>query len=341
MYKLKALFIGGTGTVSTAVSELAVSKGWELYLLNRGNKPERVPAGAHVITGDIKDEEGVAKLIGGMKFDVVADFIAFEPFQIERDIRLFAQKTEQFIFISTVAVYQKPLPYYMITEGTPLGNSLSLYGRNKAACEERLKSEYLKNGFPFTVVRPGHTYDERSLPLSLQGKKGCWQVIDRIMKGKPVLIHGDGSSLWCLINNRDFAKGFVGIMGNRSARGESVHITSDELITWDQIYDRIGDALKMEVNKFHVATDFLTTCDPSLAIDFTGDKSHSCAYDNSKIKRLVPGFAAATPFDQGSRICVEYMLSHPAMQQEDGVFDSFCDKIIKVQEEATAAFYRL
>lgn len=335
---MKALFIGGTGTISSAISRLAVQKGWELYLLNRGSRADRIPAGAKVITADINDEENVHMLIKDMKFDVVADFIAFVPSQLERDIRLFSGKTKQFIFISSASAYQKPLSHYRITESTPLANSYWEYSRNKIACEELLVKEYRKNGFPITIVRPSHTYDERSIPVAVHGKKGCWQVIDRIMKGRPVIIHGDGSSLWTVTHNTDFAKAFVGLMANSAALGEAVHITSDETLTWDKIYDYIGNALNVEVKKVHVATDFLAACDPDYTGTLTGDKSNSVVFDNSKIKRLVPDYAATTRFDQGVRLSVEYFLSHPELQVYDEEFDLFCDRIIRVQEEALRLF---
>lgn len=335
---MKALFIGGTGTISSAISKLAVEKGWELYLLNRGNKSDRAPAGAKIIKADINDEAGVTGLIKDIKFDVVADFIAFVPAQLERDIRLFSGKTGQFIFISSASAYQKPLSHYSITESTPLSNPYWEYSRNKIACEERLMVEYRKNGFPITIIRPSHTYDERNIPLAVHGRKGSWQVIDRIIKGKPVLIHGDGSSLWTITHNSDFAKAFVGIMGNSAATGEAIHITSDESITWDKIYDCIGAALNMKVKKFHVSTDFLAACDPEFEGGLIGDKSNSVIFDNSKIKRLVPDYVATMRFDQGVRISLNYLLSHPELQIPDVEFDQFCDKIINVQEEALRNF---
>jgi len=335
---MRALFIGGTGTISTAVSKLAVEKGWELYLLNRGNRPERVPAGARVIQCDISQESEVTQKLEGMTFDVVADFIAFVPGQVERDIRLFSGKTAQYIFISSASAYQKPLSHYRITESTPLANPYWEYSRNKIACEERLMHEYRKTGFPITIVRPSHTYDERSVPLAVHGRKGSWQVISRILQGKPVIIHGDGSSLWTLTHSSDFAKAFVGLMANPAAIGESVHITSDESLTWDAIYDIIGRALGVSVKKVHVATDFLAACDPELRGSLLGDKAHSVVFDNSKIKRLVPGFTATMRFDQGVRLSLDYLLSHPELQVEDEAFDRFCDKIIAAQNEAFKIF---
>jgi nucleoside-diphosphate-sugar epimerase len=339
--KMKALFIGGTGTISTAVSKLAVEKGWELYLLNRGNKSNKVPMEARIITADINDEKAVSELIKDMKFDVVADFIAFVPSQLERDIRLFANKTKQFIFISSASAYQKPLSYYKINESTPLSNPHWEYSRNKISCEELLMEEYRKNKFPVTIVRPSHTYSNDSIPVAIHGDKGSWQVINRIRKGKPVIIPGDGTSLWTLTHNSDFAKAFVGIMGNSGAIGEAVNITSDEVLTWNKIYDCIGEALDVEVEKVHVATDFIVECKPDLEGGLLGDKSNCTLFDNSKIKRLIPDFTSTVRFDQGVRMCIENILSNPELQVDDEEFDKFCDNIIEAQQNAVSFFKQI
>ena len=331
---MKALFIGGTGTISNEVSKLAVKNGWQLYLLNRGNKSSRVPEGAKVLIADINNEVEVARLIKDIEFDVIADFIAFEPSQIERDIRLFSKKTKQFIFISSASAYQKPLAHYKITESTPLSNPYWKYARDKIACEELLMSEYRTNSFPITIIRPSHTYGEGSIPVAIHGEKGSFQVIDRIMKGKPVIIPGDGNSLWTLTHNSDFAKAFVGIMGNQAAIGEAIHITSDESLTWNKIYDIIGEALNVEVKKFHVATNFLVKFQSGLEGGLVGDKSNTVVFDNSKIKRLVPEYVATTRFDQGVKLSIEYILARPELQIEDKKFDLFCDNVIKSQEYA-------
>ena len=335
---MKALFIGGTGTISNAVSKLAAKNGWELYLLNRGNKSSIVPEGAKVLISDINNEVEVARLIKDIEFDVIADFIAFEPSQIQRDIRLFSKKTKQFIFISSASAYQKPLAHYKITESTPLSNPYWKYARDKIACEELLMSEYRSNSFPITIIRPSHTYGESSIPVAIRGEKGCFQVIDRIMKGKPVIIPGDGNSLWTITHNTDFAKAFVGIMGNQASIGEAIHITSDESITWNKIYDLIGDALNVKVIKYHVATDFLVKVQKDVEGGLAGDKANTVVFDNSKIKRLVPEYVATTRFDQGVKQSIKYILSHPQLQIEDDKFDKFCDNIIKSQEEAVIFF---
>lgn len=326
---MKALFIGGTGTISSAISTSLIKQGWELYLLNRGNNNDRIPEGAKLIKADINDEEYVSTLIKDHNFNVVADFIAFVPAQIERDIRLFKEKTEQYIFISSASAYQKPPQNFIITESTPLANPYWEYSRNKITCEEVLISEYRKNGFPITIVRPSHTYDERKVPIGVHGRNGSWQVIKRMLENRPVIIHGDGTSLWTLTHNSDFAKGFIGLMGNIHAIGEAVNITSDESLTWNQIYQIIASALGVKLNAVHVSSEYLAA---NSSYDFTGsligDKANTVVFDNSKLKRLVSGFQSTVRFDQGIRIILDYIMSHPECQNEDPDFDSWCDKIL-------------
>ncbi|MCR2806951.1 SDR family oxidoreductase [Paenibacillus soyae] len=335
---MKALFIGGTGTISSAITKQLAENGCELYLINRGSRNEALPPNVHIIQADINDEERVAQLIEGMSFDVVADFIAFVPSQLERDYRLFKDKTKQFMFISSASAYQTPLSDYRITEGTPLSNPCWEYSRNKIACEEYLIKQYRDNGFPITIVRPSHTYSERSIPLGVHGDKGSWQVAKRMLENKPVIIHGDGTSLWTMTHNSDFAKGFIGLMGNLHAIGESVHITSDESLTWNQIYEAIASALGVKLNAVHVASSFLDACSP---YDFKGgllgDKANTVVFDNSKLKRLVPEFAATTRFDQGIKQTIDHVLAHPELQEEDPEFDAWCDRVIGALEAAAAA----
>lgn len=332
---MKVLFIGGTGTISMAISRLLLSQGHTLYLLNRGSRNTGLSGDLIELKADINDEAAVAALISDLKFDVVADFIAFVPEQLERDYRLFREKTKQFIYISSASAYQKPLSDYRINEGTPLANPYWEYSRNKIAGEEYLMKLYREEGFPVTIVRPSHTYDERSIPLGAHGEKGSYSVIKRMLEGKPVIIHGDGTSLWTITHNSDFAKGFVGLMGNIHAIGEAVQITSDESVTWNQIYQIIADALHVKLNAVHVASEFLDACSD---YDFTGsllgDKANTVVFDNSKLKRLVPGFTATVRADQGIRSTIEYVLSHPECQVEDPEFDDWCDRVIEALEEA-------
>ncbi len=335
---MKALFIGGTGTISAAISKQLIENGCELYLLNRGNRNALLPAGAKELRADINDEQAVAALIQDLSFDVIADFIAFVPAQLERDYRLFKGKTRQFIFISSASAYQKPLSDYRVTESTPLANPYWKYSRNKIDCEEYLMKLYREEGFPVTIVRPSHTYDERSLPLGLHGNQGNWSVAKRMLEGKPVIIHGDGTSLWTMTHNSDFARAFIGLMGNIHAVGEAVQITSDETVTWNQVYESIAAVLGVKLNAVHIASDFLAACGEKAGMDLTGgllgDKANSVVFDNTKLKRLVPGYAATVRFDQGVRMTIEYILAHPEYQREDKEFDEWCDKVIAAQEQA-------
>ena len=335
---MKALLIGGTGTISTEISRLAVKSGVDLFLLNRGNqrcKLEDVP-GITYIQADISDEADVRRKLDSHVFDVVANFIIFTPDQAQRDIRLFSDITNQYIFISTAAAYQKPPSNYRITEGTPLVNPYWQYARDKIACEEVLREFNRQSGFPITIVRPSHTYDKTSIPLAVHGDKGPWQVIKRIMDGKPVIIHGDGTSLWTVTHSRDFAKAFVGLMGNIHAFGEAVHITSDEALTWNQIYSCLGMCVGKTPDVRHISSEFLARCNPDLHGGLLGDKSNSALFDNGKIKSLVPGFSATTRFDQGIRESIAYYMENEFMQTPDLEFDRWVDKVVKAYDNAAA-----
>ncbi len=335
--RMKVLFIGGTGTISTAISTRLLQEGHELWLINRGTRNDVLPPGANIITADINDEETVAQKLKGHTFDVVADFIAFVPGQLERDYRLFRDKTRQFIYISSASAYQKPLSDYRIDEGTPLANPYWEYSRNKIAGEELLMKLYREEGFPVTIVRPSHTYSERSMPAGVHGPQGSYQVLRRMMEGKKVIIHGDGTSLWTLTFNTDFAKGFIGLMGNIHAIGEAVQITGDETLTWNQIYAVIAQALGAELKPCYVSSEFIASASPAgwnLRGGMLGDKSNSVVFDNTKLKRLVPDFTATVRFDQGARKVLEYIRTHPECQKLDPEFDRWCDRVIAAQEEA-------
>ncbi|MDR2474404.1 MAG: SDR family oxidoreductase [Bacteroidales bacterium] len=330
---MKILFIGGTGTISTAISQKLIAEGHTLYLVNRGNNA--LPTGAIPLLADINDEQQVASLIASLSFDAVADFIAFTPMHLERDYRLFKGKTQQFVFISSASAYQKPLSDYRITEGTPLANPYWAYSREKIACEEYLMQLYRNEAFPITIVRPSHTYCERSAPLGVHGNKGSWQVLKRMLDGKPVIIHGDGTSLWTMTHCRDFAKAFIGLLGNIHAIGEAVQITSDETLTWNQIYESIARSLNVKMKAIHVSSEFLAACSEyDLLGGLIGDKANSVMFDNSKLKRLVPDFVATIRFDRGIKETVDYILSHPKCQTPDEEFDIWCDRVVSVLESA-------
>ena len=251
---MKALLIGGTGQISMAITKKLVADGWEVWLLNRGNRNLGIPEGVHCVVADINDEAAVLQGIEGMYFDCVCEFIGFVPEQVERDWRLFAGRTGQYIYISSASAYHKPVRSYVISEGTTLANPYWKYSRDKIACEEFLMKKYREEGFPVTIVRPSHTYDERNVPVGVHGSKGAWQVIRRMQEGKPVIIPGDGTSLWTVTFNRDFAVGYTGLMGNCHAIGEAFQITSDETLTWNQIHETIADALGTTLHPYHVSS---------------------------------------------------------------------------------------
>lgn len=335
---MKVLFIGGTGTISSGiVKRLLEMEDWEVWLLNRGNRNNFVSDRLHFITADINDENDVVKKLDGMYFDVVGEFIGFVPEHVERDYRIFKDKTNQYIYISSASAYHKPAADYRITEGTTLANPYWEYSRNKIACEEFLMKKYREESFPVTIVRPSHTYDERSIPLGVHGSKGSWQVIKRIMDGKPVIIQGDGTSLWVLTHNSDFAIGYTALMGNKHAIGEAFQVTGDEILTWNQIYMTIADALGVKLNAYHVSSDFLVSVGKQYDFEgsLIGDKSTSVVFDNAKLKRITPDMKTNVPFSKGVRIALDYVLSHPdECQMEDPEFDRWCDKVIDVLEKA-------
>lgn len=337
----RALFVGGTGTISAAIVRRLVNElGWEVWLLNRGNRPEAVPAGARCITADINDEADVLRKLGDLTFDCVCEFIGFTPDQVARDHRLFRGRTRQYIYTSSASACHKPAASYIVTEGTTLANPHWQYSRDKIACEDYLMRAYREEGFPVTIVRPSHTYDERKVPLGVHGAKGSWQVVQRMIEGKPVIIQGDGTSLWTLTFNTDFAIGYTGLMGNRHAIGEAFQITGDETLTWNQIYATIADALGVELKAYHVSSDFLAAVGAKQGYDFEGgllgDKAVSVVFDNAKLKRAVPDMRTEVRFDQGIRRVLDYVLAHPECQVPDPEFDAWCDRVIAAQERAKA-----
>ena len=328
--------IGGTGTISSAITRQLVAGGHELWLINRGNRSAELPDGVKLVTGDINEHpDEVAAKLGDEMFDAVCEFIGFLPSQVERDIRLFSGRTRQYVFISSASAYNKPVRQHVITEGTSLANPHWQYSRNKIACEELLMKAYRETGFPVTIVRPSHTYCERAVPVSVHGPKGSWQVLKRMLEGKRVIVHGDGSSLWTLTWNEDFACGFIGLLGNPQTIGEAFQIMSDESLTWNQIYQTVADALGVEFKPCYVSSSYLAQVSPA-AWDFEGnllgDKACTVVFDCSKLKRAVPGFCATTRFDQGVRRAVAYIKSHPEFQIEDPEFDAWCDKVIAITD---------
>lgn len=334
---MKILFIGGTGTISMAITNRLAETGHEVFLLNRGSRTEELPEKIRIIKADINDEEDVKSKLAGISFDSVCDFIGFVPSQLERDFRLFNGKTKQFMYISSASAYHKPARSYIINEGTTLANPYWEYSRNKIACEELLMKYYREENFPITIIRPSHTYDERSVPLGVHGNNGSWQVIKRMLEGKPVIIHGDGTSLWTMTHNSDFAKGFCGLIGNPHAIGEAFQITNDETLTWNQIYECIANILGVKLNAVHISSEFLAAVSD---YDFTGgligDKASSVVFDNSKLKKAVPEFKPTVHFEDGVRRTIKNILANPELQKDDPEFDKWCDKVISAIEKTKA-----
>jgi len=321
---MKVLFIGGTGIISSACSELAVKRGIELYHLNRGISSSKRPiAGVKQIIADIRNEAEAQKALEGHQFDAVVDWIAFVPEHIEEDIRLFRGKTKQFVFISSASIYETPPSKLPVTENTPLYNPIWKYSQDKIACETVLQKAWATEKFPFTIVRPSHTYDKTLIPM-----EGGYTVLNRMIEGKPIIVHGDGTSIWTVTNHRDFATGLVGLLGNPKAIGEDFHITSDEWLTWNQINYIFAKLLGVEAKTVHVPSDIIARYDSNIGDSLLGDKTHSMIFDNSKIKNAVPDFICEIPFEEGAKEIVDWYMADVSRQIVDTRIDTLFDTII-------------
>jgi len=326
---MKVLFIGGTGTISTASTKLALARGFDLTLLNRGSESREVPDGARVINGDIRDLTSARKAIGSDRFDVVVDWVAFTPEHIETDLQLFNGHCGQYIFISSASAYQTPPATLPVRESTILDNPYWAYSRNKMACEERLQRAYREDKFPITIIRPSHTYDKYYLPI-----EGGWTVAERMLRGDKIIVHGDGTSLWTLTHSSDFAKGLVGLLGNDHAIGESFHITSDEWLTWNRIHEIIAAALGVKADIVHIPSDLINAYAPEWGASLLGDKAHSFILDNSKIKRLVPDFVCTTPFSRGVEDIINWHMADASRRVVSKEFDALCDRMLEAYQQA-------
>ncbi len=326
---MKVLFIGGTGVISSACAELCVARGIELSLLVRGQSPRPAPRDATVLRGDVRDAAAAREAIGGREFDVVVDWIAFKPEHVEAALAHFRGRAGQYVFISSASVYQTPPASLPVTESTILDNPYWQYSRDKIACEDRLVQAYRGEKFPITIVRPGHTYDQTMVPLP-----GRYTPVHRLRTGRKAIVHGDGTSLWTLTHHRDFAVGFVGLLGNRHAIGEAFHITSDELLTWNQIFEIVARAARVAPNFIHISSDFCAAFDPDLGGSLLGDKAHSMIFDNGKIKRLVPDFCATIPFSQGAEEIMAWYDGDPARRVVNEKLDAVMDRIVAAYEGA-------
>jgi len=333
---MKLLFIGGTGLISSACSELALARGHELHILNRSSSRKHpLPDKATLLQGDIHaDETSLASLLADQRFDAVVDWIAFTPNDIERDIRLFRGNTNQFVFISSASAYQKPPKHYLITEETPLENPYWKYSQDKIACESILMKEYRENGFPVTIVRPSLTYGVSQIPFIGASWLHPYTVIDRMKRGQKVIVPGDGTSLWVLTWNGDFAKGLIGLLGNGKAIGEAFQITSDEVLSWDQIFLEAYQALGVEPNVIHIPSDLIVAHDPEKLGTLIGDKIHSAVFDNGKIKRFARDFVCEVKWAEGLRRALAWFEAHPEFQTIDHEMNAKWDRIISAFERA-------
>ncbi len=323
MSSLKVLFIGGSGIISSACAQLAVESGIDLYVLNRGATPTRpLPPATTVLRADIRDPESVRAALGGLEFDSVVDWVAFTPEHVHADLHLFRDRTAQYVFISSASAYQTPPARLPIVESTPLRNPYWQYSRDKIACEDLLVTAYRDTAFPATIVRPSHTYDKTLVPLD-----GGYTSLARMREGRPVVVHGDGTSLWTLTHHADFARGFVPLLGHPRTIGEAIHITSDDVLTWNQIAETLAAAMGVRAHLVHVPSDAIAAADPEWGAGLLGDKAHSMVFDNTKLRRLVPDFQARIPFEQGAREIVDWYAADPERQRIDERFDKVMDAL--------------
>ena len=328
---MKILFIGGTGVISSSCSDLCVERGIDLFLLNRGTSPRTAPAGATVLMGDIRDLDVVNRVLQGQDFDVVVNWIAYKKPDVERDYELFRDRTSQYIFISSASVYQKPILKLPLTEDTPLFNPYWEYAQAKIDCENYLMTQYRQKGFPVTIVRPSHTYDKTRTPIRLD-----YTLIHRLKLGNKILLHDDGTSLWTITHARDFARGIFGLFGNKKSLGEAYHITSDEVLSWNQIAKILADKTHGTLNIGYVPAEFVIPYDIDWSKNLTWDKRYPGIFDNTKIKSIVPEYKASIPFEQGAAEIAEWYDSHPEYQIVNQIFDAMLDKIFEDYDKTKA-----
>jgi nucleoside-diphosphate-sugar epimerase len=322
--ELRVLFIGGTGIISSACCRLAVQRGIDVYALNRGSTQLRpLPEEVTVLHGDVRDPEAVSEALGEREFDVVVNCVAFTPDHVEADLNRFRGRVGQYVFISSASAYQAPPARMPVTESTPLRNPYWQYSRNKIACEDRLVAAYRHEGFPATIIRPSHTYDETAVPFH-----GGWTVMDRMRRGKPIVVHGDGTSLWTLTHAEDFAKGFVPLLGSTRTYGEAFHITSDDVLTWNQIVDILAGVAGVTPDIVHVPSDAIAVADPEWGAALLGDSAHSMIFDNSKLRTVVPDYVATIKFEQAARNIVAWHDGGPARQRVNTDLDAVMDTLV-------------
>lgn len=325
MSALSVLFLGGSGIISSASTRLAVERGLDLTVLNRGESTTRpLPDGVRTLRADVRDPASVREALGDREFDAVVDWVAFTPEHVRTDVELFTGRTGQYVFISSASAYQTPPARLPVTESTPLRNPHWQYSRDKIACEDLLVRAYREDGFPATIVRPSHTYDRTLVPLD-----GGWTALERMRQGKEVVVHGDGTSLWTLTHHTDFAQGFVPLLGHPRTLGEAFHLTSDDVLTWDQITHALAAAAGVEARIVHVPSDVIASHDPEWGAGLLGDKAHSMVFDNTKVRSVVPGYRATVPFERGAREIVDWFDADPARKVVDADLDALMDRLVE------------
>lgn len=334
---MNLLFLGGTGIISTACTELARARGHRVAVLNRG-RSRPAPAGVETITADLADPAAWRAAVRDRHWDAVVDFVAFTPTDLEPRLEAFRGRTGQYVFISSASAYQKPLTHHLITESTPLVNPYWQYSRDKIACEDRLQRAMRDEGFPITIIRPSLTYGDTQVPLVLNSWTRPYTIVDRLRRGRPVIVPGDGLSLWTITHNSDFAKGLVGLLGHAGAIGQAVHITSDEVLTWNQLFTQVAEAAGVTSPPLvHIASDFITACLPEDTGTLLGDKAHSAVFDLSKLQRLVPDYVPTTRFRDGIRRTIAWFDADPARQVIDEALNARLDRLIAAYERGLAA----
>ena len=319
---MNVLFLGGNGMISSACAAEVVRSGHELTVLTRGEGTRALPAEVRRVHVDVHDPAALRDALGTRDFDVVVNFVGYQPDRVRADTRTFTGRTGQYVFISTASVYARPIALLPITESTPRRNNGFAYPQDKIACEEVLEQAFREFDFPATIVRPAHTYDRSVVPML-----GGWTLVERMRQGKPVVVHGDGTSLWTLMHSSDFARAFVPLLGNSHTLGDSVHITSDEILTWDQIHQIIARAAGVTAKLVHRSSEDIGVQIPDWAAVLVHDFAHTLLFDNTKLRRFVPGFAARIPFDAGAREIVAYHDADPARRRIDADLDAAFDRL--------------
>jgi nucleoside-diphosphate-sugar epimerase len=325
---MKVLFIGGTGTISTAVSKIAVDRGIDLYVLNRGKRNDKLPEGVTILQGDIYDLDEVKKVLAGHYFDSIVQWISFTVDHVKRDYELFNNFTKQFVFISSASAYFKPISYLPITEEMPLGNVYWDYSENKKKCEEYLLSVHNPN-FNVTIIRPSHTYNDEMLISQLKSRSKPYTMINRMLQKKPIILPDDGGSLWTLTYNKDFASGFVDVLGNKDTYGEYYHLTGEKVYTWERLNEIICEAVGVIPDFIYIPTDYILKYFPDFKGELYGDKKDNAIFDNSKIKKVAPNWISETDYSAIAKLAVHRLLENPELQEIDEEFDRKYDKLIQ------------